>query len=133
VDRGARHPDYQNPMRESQTERTPPILMSHILVGQVLGGYTHDQMPSNGTRDPDWHQSGSRKLSMQCGVLRAHPLLDLPGQSRMVRQGSLGLRAELDGGDDVLAQRQTENRGEYEWANMAHAAHVADSLRRWSR
>jgi hypothetical protein len=40
---------------------------------------------------------------MQCGVLRAHPLLDLPGQSRMVRQGSLGLRAELDNGDDVLA------------------------------
>jgi hypothetical protein len=31
---------------------------------------------------------------MQCGVLRANPLLDLPGQSRMVRQGSLGLRAE---------------------------------------
>jgi hypothetical protein len=60
-------------------------------------------MPSNGTRDPDRHQSGSRKLSMQCGVLRAHPLLDLPGQSRMVRQGSLGSRAELDSGDDVLA------------------------------
>jgi hypothetical protein len=40
---------------------------------------------------------------MQCGVLRAHPLLDLPGQSRMVRQGSLGLRAELDSGDDVMA------------------------------
>jgi hypothetical protein len=128
VDRGARHPDYQNPMRESQTERTPPTLMSHILVGQVLGGYTRDQMPSNRTRDPDRHQSGSRKLSMQCSVLRAHPLLDLPGQSRVVRQGSLGLRAELDSGDDVLAHGKRETG-----ANMAHAAHVADSLRRWSR
>jgi hypothetical protein len=39
---------------------------------------------------------------MQCGVLRAHLLLNLPSQSRMVRQGSLGLRAELDSGDDVL-------------------------------
>jgi hypothetical protein len=41
-------------------------------------------------------------VSMQCGVLRAHLLLNLPSQSRMVRQGSLGLRAELDSGDDVL-------------------------------
>jgi hypothetical protein len=39
---------------------------------------------------------------MQCGVLRADLLLNLPSQSRMVRQGSLGLRAELDSGDDVL-------------------------------
>src|SRR5258707_5332253 len=71
-------------------------------------GHRYDQMPSNGTRDPDGHQSGSGELSMQCGVLRAHLLLNLPSQSRMVRQGSLGLRAELDSGDDVL-------RG-YTWA-----------------
>jgi hypothetical protein len=70
---------------------------------EAEGGYRHDQMPSNGTRDPDRHRSGSRKLSMQCGVLRAHPLRNLPDQSRLVRQGSLGLRAELDSGDDVLA------------------------------
>ena len=38
--------------------------------------------------------TGIKKLSMQCGVLRAHPLLNLPDQSRPVRQGRLGLRAE---------------------------------------
>jgi hypothetical protein len=52
---------------------------------------------------PTGIKADREKLSMQCGVLRAHPLLDLPGQSRMVRQGSLGLRAELDSGDHVLA------------------------------
>jgi len=44
VDRGARHPDYQNPMRESQTERTPPTLVSHILVGQVRDGYPRQHL-----------------------------------------------------------------------------------------
>ena len=53
---------------------------------------------------------------MQCGVLRAHLLLNLPSQSRMVRQGSLGLRVELDSGDDVVgytwALRSAQSRGE---------------------
>jgi hypothetical protein len=39
VDRGARPRLSKNLMRESQTERTPPTLVSHILVGQVQGGY----------------------------------------------------------------------------------------------
>src|SRR6202795_5352223 len=80
-------------------------------------GHRYDQMPSNGTRDPDGHQSGSGEVSMQCGVLRAHLLLNLPSQSRMVRQGSLGLRVELDSGDDVVrgytwALRSAQSRGE---------------------
>jgi hypothetical protein len=74
--------------------------------GDAQGGYGHDQMPSNGMRDPDGHQSGSRKLSMQCCVLRAHSLPDLPNQSRMVRQGSLALRAEpnLENNEYVLCR-----------------------------
>ena len=39
---------------------------------EANSGYSNDQMPSNGTCDPNGHQSGSRKLSMQCGILRAH-------------------------------------------------------------
>src|SRR5947207_2509524 len=65
-------------------------------------GHRHDQVPSNGTRDPDGYQSRSGEISTQCGVLRAHLLLNLPSQSRMVRQGRLGLRAKPDSGDDVL-------------------------------
>jgi hypothetical protein len=37
---------------------------------ETNGGYGNDQMPSNGTCDPNGHQSGSRKLSMR--ILRAH-------------------------------------------------------------
>jgi hypothetical protein len=49
VDRGARHPDYRNPMRESQTVRTPLTLMSHILVGQLLGGYPRQHLTTVGS------------------------------------------------------------------------------------
>jgi hypothetical protein len=62
VDRGARHPDYQNPMRESQTERTPPTLMSHILVGQVLGGYPRQHLTTVEVGDD------SRPPFLRCSV-----------------------------------------------------------------
>src|ERR1700694_576625 len=40
----------KNPMRESQTDRTPPTIVSHILVGQVRGGYPRQHLTS---RDRD--------------------------------------------------------------------------------
>src|SRR5258708_1320436 len=55
---------------------------------------------------------------MQCGVFCAHLQLNLPSHSRMVRQGRLALRSELDSGDDALAHGKRETG-----ANMAHAAH----------
>src|ERR1700688_5055217 len=34
----------KNPMRESETERTPPTLVSHILVRRVRGGYPRQHL-----------------------------------------------------------------------------------------
>jgi hypothetical protein len=62
VYRGARHPDYQNPMRESQTERTPPTLMRHILVGQVLGSYPRQRLTTVEVGDD------SRPPFLRCSV-----------------------------------------------------------------
>ena len=56
-------------------------------------GRRHDQMPRDGARYPDRHESGSGKVSMQSGIFRAHLLLDLRSQPRMVCQGGLGSRA----------------------------------------
>src|SRR3989442_7272078 len=54
-------------------------------------------MPANRTRDPHRHEDRSREFWAQPGVFRAHPLPDLPRQSRLVRTGSLGPRAERPG------------------------------------
>jgi hypothetical protein len=62
VDRGARHPDHQNPMRESQTERTPPTLMSHTLAGQVPGDCPRQHLTTVEVGDD------SRPPFLRCGV-----------------------------------------------------------------
>src|SRR6266568_8187533 len=76
---------------------------------------------------------------MQCGVLRAHLLLSLPSGSRMVRQGSLGLRAEL-----VVIRRHREERSDEAiqrvrvsaldcFASLAMTACVGPGLLRFAR
>jgi len=60
-------------------------------------GYGHGQMPANRTRDPYRHQDRSREFWAQPSVFRAHPLPDLSRESRLVRTGSLGPRAERRG------------------------------------
>jgi hypothetical protein len=54
--------DYQNPMRESQTERTLPTIISHILVRQVLGGYPRQYLTTMEVGD------SSRPPSLRCSV-----------------------------------------------------------------
>jgi hypothetical protein len=51
------------------------------------------------TRDPNRHESGSGKVSVQSGILRAHLLFDLQSQSRMVCQGGLGSRVSRGAAD----------------------------------
>src|SRR5260370_33688041 len=63
--RGSRHKTprlSKNPMRESQTERTPPTLVSHILVGQVRGGYPRQHLTTMEVGD------GSRPPFLRCSV-----------------------------------------------------------------
>jgi hypothetical protein len=52
----------KNPMRESQTERTPPTLVSHILVEQVRGGYLQQHLTTVEVGD------GSRPPFLRCSV-----------------------------------------------------------------
>src|ERR1700680_1177336 len=63
--RGSRRntpPLSKNPMRESQTERTLPTLVSHILVGQVRGGYPRQHLTTVEVGD------GSRPPFLRCSV-----------------------------------------------------------------
>src|ERR1700687_3246707 len=59
-------PRLKNPMRESQTERTPPRLVSHILVRRVRGGYLR-QRP---TTVEVWEGSRAMRCSVCLGRIR---------------------------------------------------------------
>ena len=52
----------KNPMRESQTERTPPTLVRHILVRRVRGRYPRQHLTTMEVGD------GSRPPFLQCSV-----------------------------------------------------------------
>src|ERR1700737_795461 len=49
-------------------------------------------MPEYRARDFDRHEGGRSEFRLHAGVLQPHFLSDLSDSSRMVRQGSLGLR-----------------------------------------
>jgi hypothetical protein len=49
-------------------------------------------MPEYRATDFDRHGGGRTEFRRDAGVLQPHVLSDLPNPSRMVRQGSLGLR-----------------------------------------
>src|SRR3984893_18006809 len=52
----------KNPLRESQTERTPPTLVRHILVRRVRGRYPRQHLTTMEVGD------GSRPPFLQCSV-----------------------------------------------------------------
>jgi hypothetical protein len=53
--------------------------------------------PQTGRAIPTGIKTDRESFGAQPGVFRAHPLPDLPRQSRLVRTGSLGPRAERPG------------------------------------